>query len=205
MCLGGGDGGAGAAAAAQREEEDQRQGRIRSGMANIDQIFSPFNDTFFKGRSQAFLDFARPQLEDQYRKARENLIFALSRNGLLQSSAGATKFGELTKLYDTNRQVIEGRGADEGNRARQQVEENRSDLVNQLHATSDPTAAANAAIARQSFLSSTPGFDALGNLFQNITAGLADATNTPQNRFSGVGLFDTGRTSRNASSRVVGG
>lgn len=206
MCLG--DGGAKAsqqAAAQQRREEQQRQQRIRSGMGEIDQIFSPFNDQFYKNRGDAYRSFAAPQLEDQYRKAREQLIYGLSRNGLLQSSAGATKFADLTKQYDTNRQVIEGRAADTANAARQAVEQNRSDLVAQLHATADPTAAANAAIARQTQLNATPGFDALGNLFQNVTAGLADATNRNTNNAGGISLFNTGSTPRsNTSARVVG-
>lgn len=205
MCLG--DGGAKAAqrsADLQRREEQQRQQRIRSGMGQIDQIFSPFNDTFFKGRGDAYRSFAAPQLEDQYRKAREQLIYGLSRNSLLQSSAGATKFADLSKAYDTNRQVVEGRAMDEANKARAAVESNRSDLVSQLHATADPTAAANAAIARQSYLSSTPGFDPLGNLFQNVTAGLADATNRNTNNAGGISLFNTGSTPRNnTASRVV--
>lgn len=204
MCLG--DGGADAAARAaaqQRKEEQDRQNRIRSGMAQVDQIFSPFNDTFFQGRGKAFLDFARPQLEDQYRKAREGLIFALARNGLTQSSVGADKLKGLTTEYNRNRQVIEGRASDEANRARQQVEQNRSELVSQLQATADPTAAARAAISRQQYLYATPGFDSLGNLFQNVTAGLADATNTAANKYAGVNLFNTGSTPQSGSSRVV--
>lgn len=204
MCLG--DGGADAAARAaaqQRAEEQARQNRIRAGTGAIEQIFSPFDDTFFAGRGKAFLDFARPQLEDQYRKAREGLIFALARNGLTQSSVGANKFKDLTTAYNTNRQVLEGRAQDEANRARQQVEQNRSELVSQLQATADPTAAARAAISRQQYLYSTPGFDSLGNLFQNVTAGLADAANTAGNKYAGVNLFNTGSTPQSGSSRVV--
>lgn len=204
MCLGdGGADAAAAAAAAQRREEQQRQARIRQGNSRIEQIFSPFNDGFFKNRSKAFLDFTRPQLEDQYRKAREGLVFALSRNGLSQSSAGANKFRDLTKTYDTNRQVLEGQAADEANKARAAVEQNRGDLTAQLMATADPTAAANSAIQRQAVLSATPGFSPLGILFQNVTAGLADATNNSSNNFSGVNLFGSGTTNRNNSSRVV--
>jgi hypothetical protein len=204
MCLG--DGGAKAsqqAAAQQRKEEQDRQNRIRQGNSRIDQIFSPFNEGFFKGRSKAFLDFTRPQLEDQYKKAREGLVFALSRNGLIQSSAGANKFRDLTKTYDTNRQVLEGQAIDEANKARAAVEQNRGDLTAQLQATADPTAAARSAIQRQAVLSATPGFNPLGILFQNITAGLADATSNPRNNFSGVNLFNSGSTTKSGSSRVV--
>lgn len=204
MCFG--DSGAEAAnraAVQQRQEEKQRQQRIRSGMGQIDQIFSPFNDAFFRRRGETFLSFARPQLEDQYGKAREALIYALSRNGLLNSSVAATKFGDLKKSYDVNAQALEGRANDEANKARQTVEQNRSDLVAQLQATADPTAAANAAIARQTFLSSTPGYEPLGALFANVTAGLADATNTEKNGFSGINLFNTGTSSKSGSSRVV--
>src|SRR3546814_1150118 len=87
MCdaLFGGGGNSDAAEAARRDEE-ARQARIRAGMGQIDQTFSQFNDDYFDTRSKAYLDYATPQLEDQFAKAKEQLIFALSRGGNLNRS-----------------------------------------------------------------------------------------------------------------------
>lgn len=208
MCFG--DGGAEAqqrAAAQQRKEEQQRQQRIKAGTAAIDSTFAPFNDAFFAARGKAYTDFARPQLEEQFKTAREKLIYALARNGLSQSTVGADMFANLSKKYDTNRQVVEGRGIDEANKARMAAENNRSDLVAQLQATADPGAAARSAVARSRAVAATPGFDPLGNLFTNVTAGLADLSTNPQNGYKGLGgvaLFNSNSgSSPSGSSRVV--
>jgi hypothetical protein len=208
MCFG--DGGAKAqerAAAEQRREEQQRKRRIAEGTAAIDSTFAPFNDGFFAARGKAYSDFANPQVEDQFKTAREKLIYALARNSLTNSTVAADKFANLQKTYDTTRQVVAGRAGDEANKARLAAESNRSDLVAQLQATADPGAAARSAVARSAAISQTPGFDPLGNLFTNVTAGLADLTTNPQNGYKGLGgvsLFGGSSGSSPAgSSRVV--
>jgi hypothetical protein len=210
MCFGDSAGtkAANRAAVQQRQEEKQRQQRIKSGTAAIDSTFAPFNDGFFAQRGKAYTDFARPQLEDQFKTAREKLVYALARNSLTNSTVAADKFANLNKTYDTSRQVIEGRGMDEANKARLAAENARSNLVSQLQATADPGAAARSAVAQSTAVAQTPGFDPLGNLFTNVTGGLADLTTNAQTGYKGLGgvsLFGGGGagTSPSGSSRVV--
>lgn len=61
MCFGGGGGGDGGAAQA-RADEMARQARIKTGVGNINQKFEKFDDGFFKGRGQAYTNFATPRL-----------------------------------------------------------------------------------------------------------------------------------------------
>src|SRR3546814_9115062 len=104
MCdaLFGGGGNSDAAEAARRDEE-ARQARIRAGMGQIDQTFSQFNDDYFDTRSKAYLDYATPQLEDQFAKATEQLIFALSRGGNLNSSVAGERLADLTQQNERSR------------------------------------------------------------------------------------------------------
>ena len=63
MCLG--DGGRKtqlAEAERQRAEEEARQGRVREGADAINTAFAGYDDDFYKGISQNYLDFARPQV-----------------------------------------------------------------------------------------------------------------------------------------------
>ena len=71
MCFGGGGGDGGAAQA--RADENARQARIKTGVGNINQKFDKFDDGFFKGRGQAYTNFATPQVNDQYKQVSDQL------------------------------------------------------------------------------------------------------------------------------------
>jgi hypothetical protein len=170
MCLGGGgSGGDGGARAA----EEARQARVRDGVARINTNFEKFNDDFYGQRSQAYLDYATPQVEDQWKKAQEQLTFALGRAGLLNSTVAGARQGDARLDYERQIAAVRDAATDQGTQARNDVERARSDLISQATSTADPTAAATGAQARATALAQQPGFSPLGPLFQNVTAGLA--------------------------------
>lgn len=173
MCTGGGGGDGGAAQA--RADEAARQERIKQGTASIDKNFSGFNDAFFDSRARAYTNFANPQLADQYARTQQNLTYNLARQGLTASSEAARNAGELQRQYNDNRAMIAAKGMDAANEARQQIEQNRSELLAQLNATSDPAAAAASAVNRADILSRQQSFSPLGQLFANTTGLLGGA------------------------------
>lgn len=186
-----------------RMEELQRQNTIRDGTARIDNTFnSQFNDGFFDKRKTAFLDYATPQLEDQYADANKQLTYALSRSGLLDSSVRAQKEGELQKQYDLNKQQIGDQALSYSTEARTNVEKARSDLVTMLNATGDAEGAANSALSRATALSQPQAFSPLTQLFADFTSGLA--TQAQYERASALsgsqqGRYNTGLFSNNKS------
>jgi hypothetical protein len=155
-----------------RADEQQRQYRIRQGTSAIDATFGQFNDDFFGKQQKNYLDYATPQLEDQYSKAAKELTFSLARSGLTDSSARAQKEAELQKLYDTNRRAVTDQGVSYANDARNNVESARSSLISQLNATGDASGAANSALARASALSQPQAYSPLAQLFTTFTSGL---------------------------------
>jgi chromosome segregation ATPase len=172
MCTsGGGDGGA----AQARADEAARQARIKQGVKKIDENFSGFDKGFYDKRSQAYVNFANPQLSDQYANTQRNLTYNLARQGLTASSEASRNAGELQRQYNDARSQIAAKGLDAANDARQNVEQNRSELISQLYSTSDPTQAANAALNRASVLSQQQSFSPLGQLFANTTGLLGNA------------------------------
>lgn len=140
-------------------------GRERSG---------GFDDQFFQDRRQAYLDYATPQLEQQYGDAQRDLTFALARGGLLDSSARASKAGDLQQLYDLNMQQVSDEALNYETEARNAVEDARASLIQQLNVTSDVQGAVNAARARSQALSQAPSFSPLANLFSSFTEGLGN-------------------------------
>lgn len=156
-----------------RFEEDQRQQKVREGTERVGGIFdSNFTDDFYKGRRDAFTNFATPQLEDQFADAQKQLTFSLDRAGTLDSSIRAEKAGELQKLYDTNKQQVADQALTSENEARNAVEGARTDLIQMLNVTGDAEGAANSAINRATALSQPQTFSPLSKLFADFTSGL---------------------------------
>jgi len=173
---GGGDGGA-----AQMEAE--RQARIKQGMADIDQRFAGFDNSFYDARKQAYLDYAAPQVQQQYKEAGDNLKFALARNGLLKSGASAQREGSLANALAQNNVSLGNAAQDQVNQLRQQVQDQKSTITNQLVASGDPSIAAAQAASATSGLQAPSTFRPIGNMFadwQNVYLGnMAARANDP--------------------------
>lgn len=191
----------------QRADEVARQQRINSGMSKIDGAFAGFNDDFYNARKRAYLDYALPGVERQAADARRGLIFALSRNGNLDSSAAIFKDRELTREADQARLDVGNVALDQANRTRADVENVRSGLVAQLNATGNDQAAAAAALRQAQNLNMPQGFSPLGQLFANFAAGLSRIGSNEGNGYGGFfgGASSGYPMSSTGSQRVVGG
>lgn len=176
MCnpFGGGGGGIDADAVA-RQAEERRAQRVRQGTASINTQFEGFTPGFFQGIEQDALDFFNPQLQSQFSDTREGLIKNLARAGNLDGSVGARNLGELTEELATQQGFVADKARNFGQGARADVESNRANLIQNLAASADPFAAAQAAAASASSLTAPPEFSPLGDVFTKF-ANLA----TPQ-------------------------
>lgn len=163
----------GGEAEAARADEAARQKAIREGTTRVNSIFdSQFNDDFFTGRRNAYLNYAGPQVDDQYGDATKKLTFSLARSGLLDSSVRGQKVGELQKTYDLTRQQVGDQAlASEGD-ARNSIEDARANLISTLNATGDTQGAVNSAMTRASVLSKPAAYSPLTNLFADFTSTL---------------------------------
>lgn len=139
-----------------------------------DEVTKPgqFTEDFFNQRRQSFLDYAQPQVDQQYGDAQKELTFALARGGLLDSSVRGQKAGELQKLFDLNSQSVADQALSYETQARTGVEDARQNLIATLSATGDTQGAINSALARSAALSQSPAYSPLGQLFSDFTANL---------------------------------
>lgn len=179
MCLGGGGSGNAAARQAAEQEaearrrEEERAARIAQGRQLVKQQFRTFDNDFYKRFRQANLDSTLPELERQFQDAREQMIYALARAGLTNSTAAADKQGDLMRLYDTERGAIVNRAKQAVNNLRSDVENERATSLMQLEAANDPIAAANAATGRVQALSQRPiEYSPLGDVFAGLAEGI---------------------------------
>ena len=166
MCVGGG--GSNDAAKDARKAEKKRQKQITEGTEAINQQFARFDEPFFQGVEQAALNFFVPQLEDQFTDAKDATIKRLAREGNLEASAGLNQLGDLTDAANFNRLLVADKARGLANQQRSNVEQDRSRLLSQLHATTDPAAAAASATIAARALTAPPEFSPLGDLFSQF-------------------------------------
>lgn len=203
MCFFGGGGG-GDPGAEARAREEARAARISQGQSLIDKVLSGFNDAFYAGREKAYMDYAAPQIDSQFKDARKGLLVALARAGLTGSSTATQRFGDLDKDYSKAKIDAADKAKAMAADARGKVERTRSDLYSQLFASADPTAAANAAAGQASVLGAAPAFSAVGPLFQNVGAGIgAYRAGEERARINDI-LSSALNTGSSGSYRVVG-
>lgn len=131
-----------------------------------------FDDDFYGKRRQAYLDYATPQLEDQFGDASKELTYSLARGGNLSSSVRGQKTGKLQQLFDLNKQQVADQALTYETDTRNSVEDARSNLIQMLNATGDAEGAANSALARSQALSAPAAYSPLSNLFANFTGTL---------------------------------
>lgn len=138
-------------------------------------------------RREANRDYYRPQLEDKFGDARDDLTFALSRAGLLDSTAAGGKTNDLNRDYGVQQGQIESRANADATRFQSQIADTRSALETQLRASGDPSSALNAALSRADiFRTAKPEFSPLGDLFAGAAEGIGQ----------GVDAYRTGQLNR---------
>ncbi len=186
-----------------RQAEVERQQKITEGRSAIDQQFAAFDPAYYQGLSDSYSGYYMPQLDDQFAKAKKALIFNLARGGNLNASAGAQSLAELTGAYKKNQAVIGDQAQSAAQQQRGQVENNKSELYNQLSASADPKAAATTAAARASSLTAPQGYSPLGDLFASFLNPVSTAIAYERNGFPGTGTGLFAPKKRGSEARVT--
>lgn len=129
-------------------------------------------EDYFDRIARAYTDFARPKVEEQLGKAREQLTFALARGGIMDSSIRSNQSADLQRAADEEFQAVADRGREYATKARNSVEDARNNLIATLQVTADNTGATNAALNRAQALTSEPTYSPVGQLFTDFSSGI---------------------------------
>lgn len=178
MC--GGDNGAAAAAEAQRQMMEAQQKKhddaVTAGKKSIDDSFAQFDDPYFDKYQHSYVDVYNPQLDDQYKIAKDKLTSALAGKGQLEGSAGASALSRLDKTYNDTRADIGNRSVDATNAFRSSVDNTKGNLYTQNSATADPLTMAAQAQAQSGAIVAPQSYPTLGDVFSGALAPYATAT-----------------------------
>lgn len=132
------------------------------------QTFEGFQQPFFDKRAQDYVNFALPQLADQYRQNRSAMLFGLSNRGLSNSTVAKQANQQIERAAGTGRQQIAETGIQQANALKQDVENARQTAINQLYQTGDPSQAVSSAINTASQLRMPSTFAPIADAFSGI-------------------------------------
>ena len=104
-----------------------------------------FGDSFFNRYKQKYHDYYHPQEQRQYQSANRDLFYSLDRQGGLNSSVQADKQGDLAYNDALAKATIVNSANDATGQLRDQIQSNKTSLINQLYATEDPSLTADLA------------------------------------------------------------
>lgn len=187
-----------------RAEEAARQARIDDGLAQIKLIFEGNGgpsrpgggagkgkggrertfaergpggmEPLLAAREEALRGFYLPQLDQKRDKAAEDLTFALSRAGLLNSSSAGEKQANLGEVYSLEKAGVLGDIQSDIAGTRTAMNQNRASIEAGLRASGDATAASNQALAAaDTFRADSPKLSPLGDIFYGTAAGIGAA------------------------------
>lgn len=167
--------------------ERARQSAINSGRGTIDQLFGRFDDSFFDQIRADADTYYRPQIEQDFTSARDRMTTGLARQGILESSAAAQKFGML----EQQKQGALGELASQLAKRMQDMRSNVDTQKNQLYqlnsSVADPSIVGTQALNAVQRLDSAPTSYGLtpssfrpivndsGSTFENLFADMARA------------------------------
>ena len=190
-------------AEAARAAEEKRQTDVAQGRQNIDDAFAQFDDDFYSGRSQAYMDYAMPQLDDEYQDSMKKLVTALSRGGNLNSSLRGERMADLNEQYNKRKIDLQNTADDYANQAKTQIESNRQDLYNTNQNLADPTLTKSNATSSVASLMQQPSFSPLGDLLSDFTSGLATQADLERRQMANYDLLFNRDPYGSGSGRIV--
>lgn len=157
---GGGDGGA-------RKMEIERQARMKQGIDRVNSTFDQFGDDFYDERQRAYVDYATPYLNEQYQQQAKASAADLVRKGLRLSSAAVDRGSSLKREMARKQAEIADQGMGAANDLRAEVEQTRSNLINQAISGADPSSVSSAALAQAGAMQKPSSFGQIGTFFDD--------------------------------------
>ena len=182
-----------AEAARVREAENRRQANIAEGNNAINEVFGQFNNDFYNNRAKSYVDYATPQLDQQYKTTMQGLVRSLARGGNLNSSVRGSAMSDVQSQYDKGLLSIQDQANQYSNQARNAIESARGNLVAQNAQLADSGAIRSLASSQAQGFTTAPSYTPLQTLISALTKGTGDGQNayTKKDKPLGVDLFNS--------------
>lgn len=141
-----------------------RRASMAQGLGKIGDIFGKFDNNYYAGIQNKYLDFARPQIEKSQQESRYNLRSSLANAGKMASSTAARKYGDLASTYAGMYRDANSKASDYASQQRQMVNSARQSAIGQMYASESQDAGLQAANASVPALNAGPAFEPVSAL-----------------------------------------
>lgn len=166
------------------------QGAQAQGLFNQGQLFSGqqnntgFNQDFYNQRQQQYLDYATPQVEQQFGQTMANLTNSLGNQGLQNSSVSSQMQGSLQQELGKQLAGQSNVAIGQSQQLQQQVAQEQANLTQQLQSSQNPAQVGVQALQQSAQLQAPAVLSPLSNLFGNWSS--LYGTQQMQNAYSGL-------------------
>jgi hypothetical protein len=166
------------------------QAQAQSNLTNqsdqlITQAFSGFNPQYYQGIQNSYMNYALPQLQQQYQTANNQLGYKLAGQGITNGSAAQQAQNALGQSMNQNETQLGNQAVQAGQTQQQAVQGQENNLFSQAQTASDPGALAQQAIGEAGSISTPSVFAPLGQLFTTFgTDWLGNQLNSNYNTFA---------------------
>lgn len=155
-------------ASVAQQQEQQRQAAITKGTADINKAYAGFTPEFYQQRAQAYVDYAMPQVSQQYRQARNQIGFNLANRGLFGGSASGQQFSDLNRTMSQATQGVYDTGQSQAQQLQSNVEAAKNQQLSYLYQSADPSAAGAQAVSSAASFAQPSTFTPVANAFSNL-------------------------------------
>jgi hypothetical protein len=187
-----------------KKDEKARQRSIRDGQDRIDRAFASYDDDYYNGFKQDYLDYYTPQIDREYKDTRGKLFTGLLERGMGESTVGAGKLADLQRQADEARTNAANQATDAANELRGRVEGEKTNLYTLNLASADPQAINSRALASATSLAAPQAYSPIGQIFANALQPIAYGVNAYQNRSAAPYQSPFRTPSGSGSGKVVG-
>jgi hypothetical protein len=192
-------------ARAAYEEEQRRRQAITAGTRRVQELFSEkYTPQYYDNLKKSATELYYPDQERQYQEAKRQIAGALGRSGMFGSKAAKRPAINLNAANDLAKtKIAQSINAQIAGR-KQEVAGAEAAVQGQLQASADQNLAAAQATSQAAARYADPAWQPLGQLFTDITAGLAtqaDLERSGNNRYN-MGISNWGNNLRRYTTNV---
>ena len=190
-----------------RDEELARQERIKTGTAVIQHNFAnTFNDAYYKHLNALVYQAIQPDVDTQYNDSVRQLQAALTRNGLLGSTARGEMEARLDKQKTGAYMKVDDAVRGQLNQRKVDVANAQMSTIGQLQASGDPMSAAAQGAMLAAANTAAPRWSPLGQVFTDATAGLATQADLERQgtNYYNAGITNWGNNIRRYTQNIGG-
>lgn len=130
--------------------------------------FQGFGDDFYNKAAQSYVQYAVPQIAQQYDQTNRGIQYGLANRGLVGSSAQSKAQSDLQLNLGQQEQQVADNARTTATNLRNQVENSRQSAISNLYQASDPAGAGAQAVSSAAQFSVPQSFTPILGAFSNL-------------------------------------